>query len=127
MNGSGLLDTSVLVALEQERPLGAIPQQCTLSVVTLEELWLGVLMADDHDRETRRRTAQRASRMFDVHPINVPVARACAEIRADGRQRGRRYGPLDSMIGATARVLGVPLYTQDEGFADMPGVRVVQV
>jgi hypothetical protein len=31
------------------------------------------------------------------------------------------------MIGATARILGVPLYTQDEGFADMLGVRVMRV
>jgi predicted nucleic acid-binding protein len=43
----GVLDTSVLVAREQGRPPGDLPDQAAISVVTVAELHLGVLLADD--------------------------------------------------------------------------------
>ena len=43
----GLLDTSVFIAQEGDRPLGPLPEAAAISVITLAELHLGVLMADD--------------------------------------------------------------------------------
>lgn len=37
----GLLDTSVFIAREQARPLAALPDEISISVVTLGELELG--------------------------------------------------------------------------------------
>jgi predicted nucleic acid-binding protein len=122
---SWLLDTSVLVGVEQHR-LGAadLPGPAGLSVVTLEELWLGVLVTSGTGQSDRRRTYEVARSLYDVIPVDDGVARACAEIRANGRGRGVRYSPLDSLIGATARVHGLPLLTQDAGMLGMLGVDV---
>jgi hypothetical protein len=46
----GLLDTSVFIARETERPLGELPEHVAVSVVTIGELQLGVLNARDAKR-----------------------------------------------------------------------------
>jgi predicted nucleic acid-binding protein len=122
---SVLLDTSVLVGMEQRR-LGPadVPGPAALSVVTVEELWLGVLLTPEPARAERRRTYDAAVALHDVLPVDEAVARACGEIRAEGRERRVRYAPFDSLIGATARVHGLPLLTQNEGMVGMLGVDV---
>ena len=72
----------------------------------------------------RSRTYDRARSGFELLAVGADVAVACAEIRAEGRSRGLRYQAFDSLIGATARVHALPLYTQDEGMAGMAGVDV---
>jgi predicted nucleic acid-binding protein len=120
-----LLDTSVLVAVEQGRlAASALSGPGAISVITLEELWLGVLVTSAHAKAERRRTFEAAESLHDVLPVDAAVARFCAEIRAEGRARRVRYAPLDSLIGATARVHGLPLLTQDEGMLGMLGVDV---
>lgn len=122
---TALLDTSVLVGLEQRRvPPAGLPAEAAVSVVTLEELWLGVLRAGPAVVSRRRTTYQRVADGFMPLPIDVAVARTSAHIRSEGRSRGRRYQLVDSLIGATARVHGLPLYTQDGGMAGMLGVDV---
>ena len=122
---TALLDTSVLVGVEQGRVRQRdVPAEATLSAVTLEELWLGVLRSDGAPRERRRHTYAALAALYDVLPVDAAVAVACAEIRADGRARGVRYAPFDSLIGATARVHALALYTQDEGMLGMLGVDV---
>jgi predicted nucleic acid-binding protein len=122
---TGLLDTSVLVGLEQGRLSPALlPAEASICVVTVEELWLGVLRADAGVAARRRETYRRAVDGFVALQIDVAVAQMSALLRADGRSRGRRYALADSLIGATARVHGLALYTQDEGMAGMLGVDV---
>lgn len=122
---SVLYDTSVLVGLEQAR---VRPDQLlgpgAVSVVTLQELWLGVLSTPAPQQQLRRRTYEQTTALFDLLAVDTEVARTCAEIRADGRARRVRYAPLDSLIGATARVHGLVLVTQDEGMLGMLGVDV---
>ncbi len=123
---SVLLDTSVLLGVEQgQLSLEQIHHSGALSVVTVEELWLGVLMTPPALQALRRRTFERAHGLYDLLPVSDEVARACAEIRAEGRGRQVRYAPFDSLIGATARVHGLTLLTQDEGMRGMLGVDVV--
>ncbi len=124
---SGLLDTSVFVAREQSRPLGTLPPQGRVSVVTLAELRIGVLVARDSSvRAQRMRTLTEVEALAAV-PVDDAVAREFAEIVAEARQRDRRPKILDSLIAATARVLDVPVYTRDADFDEIPGLRVVRV
>lgn len=122
---TGLLDTSVFVGVEQRRlSAEVLPDQAAVCVLTLEELWLGVLRCEPALGAQRRATYEFAAEGFVALAIDDGVARASAEIRAEGRARGRRYRPVDSLIGATARVHALPLYTQDEGMLGMAGVDV---
>lgn len=125
---SGLLDTSVIIGAEAGRPVGELPALAAISVITLEELRLGVLLADTDAVTARRQaTLDRVAREFDPLPVDVRVARTCAELRAAARRSHRRIGPFDALIAATARVHDLALYTQDAGFEGLPGVEVVRV
>jgi predicted nucleic acid-binding protein len=123
-----LLDTSVLIAAEQGRPLGPHPQRAAISVVTLAELRIGVAMAPDPTSHGQRlSTFSTAERLFEPLPITVEVADVFADIVADARIKGRRPKINDVWIAATAVVHGIPLYTQDAGFEGLRGVTVVKV
>lgn len=122
----GLLDTSVFVGQETDRELGALPDEVALSVITIEELSLGVRMAVGRGEAalaaTRQTTLDRVVRAFDVLPVDRQVAQNSALIRASGRLRGLRFGPLDALIAATAVTYGLTLFSQDAQFAEMDGV-----
>jgi predicted nucleic acid-binding protein len=124
----GLLDTSIFIAQEVGRPLGPLPPRGAISVVTVAELRLGVLMADDPTVHARRmRTFQSVQELFDPMPIDAAIARVFAELVAEARHQGRRPRAHDAWIAATAVAHGLPLYTQDDDFAAIPRVVVVRV
>lgn len=124
----GLLDTTVLIAREQSRPLGGLPEESAISVVTLAELHIGVLLADEpRVRAQRMRSLLEVERSFDALPIDKDVARNFAMIVADARRRGRKPKVMDACIAATAVTHDLPVYTQDVDFDDLPDVEVVRV
>ncbi|MPZ24678.1 MAG: PIN domain-containing protein [Dehalococcoidia bacterium] len=125
---TGLLDTSVFIATETGRPLGDLPDTPAVSVVTVAELQLGVLMADDLGvRAARSRTLRRLEELFAPLSIDRSVAGVFAELAAEARRLGRRPGILDALIAATAVAHGLPVYTQDDDFFRIPRVHVVRV
>src|SRR5437899_767515 len=116
---SALIDTSVFIALEAGRTLGSVPTASTgaVSVVTLAELQLGVLMArDSASRASRLQTLSTVQTNFQPLDIDSDVARAFAQLSADARRTGRRPGVMDMWIAASALAYGLVLYTQDAGF-----------
>lgn len=124
----GLLDASVFIAQETGRPLGPLPELASVTVVTLAELNLGVLMADELAiRAQRLRTLSAVEARFDPVPIDAAVARAFAKIVAEARRQGRRPAIMDTWIAATAVANDLILYTQDDDFRGVPRVRVVRV
>jgi predicted nucleic acid-binding protein len=124
----GLLDTSVFVGREQGREMGALPDEAAISVMTLAELHVGVLLARGQKaRAQRLRTLALVERTFEPLPIDDSVARVFAEIVADARRRRRQPRVVDALIAATAVAHDLPLYSQDRDFADMPGVDLVVV
>ena len=124
----GILDTSVFVVREQGRPLGSLPDEAAISVMTLAELHIGVLVAPSPAvRATRLRTLADVERTFDAVPVDDAVARRFAELASDARRKGRRPKLLDTLIAATALEQGVAVYTQDEDFGRFPGLRVVRI
>jgi len=119
-----LLDTSVLVGPEPSSRL--LPTDAAISVVTLAELSLGVLVATGLEERTRRLAVlTEADRHFEALPVDDAVARAYAAVVAAARRRGVRPRPFDALIAATAAVQGVPVFTRDADFAKIPGVKIV--
>ncbi|MDQ3784305.1 MAG: PIN domain-containing protein [Actinomycetota bacterium] len=124
----GLLDTTVLIAREQRRPLGALPEESAISIVTLAELHIGVLLADEpRMRAQRMRSLSEVERSFDALPVDKDVARNFAVIVADARKRGKKPKIMDAWIAATAVSHDLPVYTQDVDFDDLAEVHVVRV
>ncbi len=124
-----LLDTSFFVATESGRPLGEMDgvTETEVSVVTLAELTIGVLMADDDDRPARVATLSAVESTWDPLPMDAEVARQFARIAAALRAAGRRVPILDALVAATAVVEQIPVVTQDNDYERIPGVEVIRV
>jgi len=118
---AGLLDTSVFVAREVDRPLGDLPDRVTLSVVTIGELELGVLSAPDDTSRARRAGTLALARRVDPVPISEPVMTAWARLVVDCRNAGiqRTVKLTDALIAATAIDLRLPVVTQDDDYDQM--------
>jgi len=124
----GLLDSSVFIGQEQGRALASLPDEAAISVMTLAELHVGVLLAGRQGiRAQRLRTLARVERTFDPLPVDDGVARAFAEIVADARRKRRQPRVVDALIAATAVAHSLPLYSQDRAFGIMPRVELVLV
>lgn len=123
-----ILDTSVFIADEQERPLAPLPDEVAVSVVTLAELELGVLLAAEPGARARRLgTLNRVRDSLEALPVDEVVASAFAGLVAELRHGGRRLGVQDAWIAATARAHGASLCTQDDDFEGVPGLEVLRV
>jgi predicted nucleic acid-binding protein len=125
---AGLFDTSIFIATENGRALDALPATGSISIITIAELHLGVLMADRSAvRQRRLRTLLSVQDLFEPIPIDNEVARTFAEIVAEARRQGKRPKIMDTWIAATAVARDLRLYTQDEDFLSIPRVRVTRV
>jgi predicted nucleic acid-binding protein len=114
----GLVDTSVFIGRESNRPVGELPERVAVSVVTIGELQLGVLAATNAERRSRRADTLALARGADPLPISEAVMVSWAHLVADCRAAGvRRAVKLtDSLIAATAIEHGLPVVTQDDDF-----------
>jgi predicted nucleic acid-binding protein len=124
-----LLDTSFFVATESGRPLGQMDEvtETELSVVTLAELTVGVLMSEAADLATRVATLSAVESTWDPLPVDAEVARQFARIVAALRASRRRIPVLDALVAATAVVEKIPVVTQDRDYDAIPGVDVIRV
>lgn len=124
-----LLDTSVFVATESGRPINELPEvdQTEISVMTLAELTIGVLVATDDSRAHRLGTLSALEETFDPLPVNSNVARCFARLVSDLRTKGQRVGVVDALIAATAISEEIPVVTQDRDFREIPRLEVVLV
>ena len=118
---AGLLDTGIFIAAEASRPLDALPDRVAVSVVSLGELELGVLAANDADVRARRADTLALARESDPIPISEAVMTAWAHLVHDCRQAGihRSVRLTDALIAATAVAHGLPVVTQDADFDRM--------
>ncbi len=129
MSTPAILDTSIFVAIEQTRPLSRpLPDQVGVSVVTLAELELGVLMAKDGEsRATRLATLTRVREQTAGLPADERVASAYARLAAAELQAGRKPRVHDTWIAATALTHGGEVWTQDKDFTNFGAVRIVRL
>jgi predicted nucleic acid-binding protein len=117
----GLLDTSVFIAREAGRELAEIPTRVAVSVVTIGELQLGVLAAEDPSVRARRADTLALARTADPIPLSEAVMGAWAHLVADCRSAGiqRTVKLMDALIAATAVEHGLPVVTQDDDYEQM--------
>jgi len=118
---TGLLDTSVVLG----PPSTDLPDEGAISVITVAEIRLGVLVAASaEERAARLDRLVQLERTYDALPVDDAVAAAYAKLVASERERGRRPRAMDALIAATALARGVALYTRDENLAKMSGLTV---
>ena len=114
--GRGLVDTSVIIGLEQFDP-SSLPTELAISAVTLAELAAGPHATNDlAERARRQDRLQRVESTFDPLPFDEAAARAYgrlyALVAAAGRKaRGARA--VDLLIAATAVANDLPLYASN--------------
>ncbi len=121
-----LVDTNVLSETSRPRPspsvLAFLDTQPTvaLSVVSLMELETGILLAPraKRDRLSRWLEAITSSVSIVVVPIDAPIARTAARLRAS--HRSRSIPTEDLLVAATAIVRGEVLATRNtRDFVDL--------
>lgn len=125
----GLLDTSVLIAIESSRPLRteAIPETTAISVVTKAELRVGIFAAEDIEtRDRRLMTFELANRLVSL-PVDEAVSRAWAQMRAYVGASEQKVRINDMWIAATAAAHEIPVVTQGCDFHALSGVNGLTV
>lgn len=123
-----LADTSLFIAMEQDRPLASQPpDRVAVSVITVGELRLGVLAAQDGPTRARRLETLSAAALLDPLPVDEGVAHAWATLRLALRDAGKRMPLNDSWIAATAIANDMAVASQDGDYDDIPGLRVIRI
>jgi predicted nucleic acid-binding protein len=102
-----------------------------ISAVTLAELSVGPLVADDDkERAVRQAVLQQAESDFEPLSFDAEAARAFGPVAASLRRAGRKPAAraYDAMIAAIAIANDLPLYTCNPAdFASIDRLRVVAV
>jgi predicted nucleic acid-binding protein len=129
----GLLDTSVLIARDEEPSIVSdFPPETSISVATLAELHYGILAAkDDLTRQRRLSRLGAIEASFQPLPIDSAVARAFGVVSHAVKLSGRqpRSRTMDLLIASTALVHKLPLYTRNvkdlEGLENLIEIRSI--
>jgi len=112
-----LADTSIFVAREQGRSLGAPPDgDARISVATLTELEVGALRAHDPTVRGERQQTLALARRFVPLVYDEAVSAELAQLLTSAREHRRRAGAMDAIIAATALVHDLAVWTQDDDF-----------
>lgn len=123
-----LVDTSAFVSAIEEVGVAILPEESTISIVTVCELNHGVLSSPDRKRPKRLRTLSIAQHEYDPLPIDHLVAVRFGELMSNARSRHKaRPDAADTLIAATAMAHGLPVVTRDKDFKVFDGVEVVLV
>ena len=124
-----LADTSIFIGLEAQRfDAEQIEDfEWGISTVTLGELRLGVLQAQDPVAASRRLSTYQLAQRFEALPVDSAVSDAWALLVSKLRAAGRRAPVNDSWIAATAIAHRIPVLTQDNGYDDMPDLQIIKI
>ncbi len=125
-----VLDTSVFIARESGRELESFPpgRQVAVSVVTIAELEMGVLAAEEPAARARRLTTLRGAEHSTPLPVTREIAARFAELVVSMRAAGEtKLGVQDAWIAATALHHDAELWTQDDDFDRVPGLTVTRL
>jgi predicted nucleic acid-binding protein len=124
-----LADTSVFIGLESTRLDVArlTDVEWGISAITLGELRLGVLQAQNPEAASRRLSTYQLAQRFEALTVDEAVSDAWALLVSRLRAAGRKVPINDSWIAATAIAHQVPIVTQDSDYDAMPDVEVIKL
>lgn len=112
----GLLDTSVVIAVDQLSG-DQLPDEAAISAVTLAELAAGPHATDDaRERAHRQDRLQRVEALADPLPFDAGAARAYGRIYAATRSAQRKprgARAMDLLIAGVALANDLPLFTRN--------------
>ena len=124
---TGVLDTSTQVLIGRVDP-DELPDEPVITAITLAELSVGPLVADDPDeRAARQQRLQLVEASYEPLPFGVAEARAFGHVAAMLRRSGRKPSAraFDALIAATALANRLPVYTCNPAdFAGIDGLDV---
>ncbi len=127
----GVLDTSTVILLQRLTDAAALPEEPLITAVTLAELSVGPLVAEEEsERVARQAHLQQAETDFDPLPFDADAARAFGRVAASLRRSGRKASAraYDAMIAATAIANDLPVYTCNPAdFNGIEGLDLVSV
>ena len=124
-----LLDTTFLVDADRsEASLDEMlrdDDEVAVAAVTIAELLVGVLLADDAHRLGRQRFVDEIKEIVPIVDYDATVAASHAELLVAVRRQGRPRGAHDLIIAATARATEREVVSADaSAYEDLPGLTV---
>lgn len=127
----GILDTSTVILLERIEDASALPAEPLITAVTLAELAVGPLVAEDEsERVARQAHLQQAEADFTPLPFDASAARSFGGVASSLRRSGRKTAAraYDAMIAAIALANDLPVHTcNPDDFSGIEGLEVVAV
>lgn len=129
---AGLLDTSVVIAIENDRDVdyALIPRAQYVSTVTLGELHYGIHAARDPEIRTRRLGTLQSVAGLELLTANAAAAAEWGRMRRRLTEVGRKINVNDLWIAAIALAHDLPVITQGDDFDilhELGGPAVIKV
>jgi predicted nucleic acid-binding protein len=129
---AGLLDTSVIIDWDDPTVQQVLPEEISVSAISLAELAAGpILAATIIEQSKRQARLQQVEATFEPIPFDAGAARSFGAVVAAVSNAGRthRSRMADLLIAAIAHANGLTLYTRNP--SDFIGleelIRVVQI
>lgn len=110
--GKVMIDTSVLIELLEKEPLERLEKLATsyefyISGIVVFEFLVGIY------RTGKIKLKELLEEFFVIIPVTYDIITKAAQIEADLMKVGKMLEPRDTIIAATAIVLGIPLWTKN--------------
>ena len=113
---TGLLDASVVIGWDEPAVQRALPEEISVSAITLAELAAGPMLASSVTEQANRQARlQQTEATFEPIPFDAAAARSFGQVVAAVASTGRthRSDMADLLIAAIAHANGLTLYTRN--------------
>ena len=113
---TGLLDTSVVIDWDDPSVQRGLPEEISVSAITLAELAAGPILASTVTEQSHRQARlQQTEATFEPIPFDAAAARSFGQVVAAVASTGRthRSRMADLLIAAIAHANGLTLYTRN--------------
>lgn len=116
---SYLLDTNICIYLIKKKPAAVFekfnkisPGEIGISVITLAELDYGARKSSNPEKNLI--ALNQLLMPFEIFPFDYQATIEYGKVRSDLEKKGTPIGPLDTLIAAHAKSLGLILVTNNE-------------